>query len=46
MLDANLPPQPYEQGSWGPEAMHDLIAPHSWRLPFARHWREGKVKVV
>ena len=39
MLDANLPVQPYEQGSWGPEAMHDLIAPHRWRLPFARHWR-------
>jgi glucose-6-phosphate 1-dehydrogenase len=23
----------YEQGSWGPEAMHDLIAPRMWFLP-------------
>jgi glucose-6-phosphate 1-dehydrogenase len=24
---------PYEQGTWGPEAMHDLIAPRRWFLP-------------
>ena len=29
----------YAPGSWGPEAMHALIAPHGWRLPFARRWR-------
>ena len=23
----------------GPEAMHDLVKPFGWRLPFARHWR-------
>ena len=30
---------PYFAGSWGPEAMHALIAPYSWRLPFERRWR-------
>ena len=25
--------RPYEVGSWGPEAMHDLIAPRRWHLP-------------
>ncbi|MDQ6785182.1 MAG: glucose-6-phosphate dehydrogenase [Actinomycetota bacterium] len=29
----------YWQGSWGPEAMRQLIAPRSWRLPFERGWR-------
>jgi glucose-6-phosphate 1-dehydrogenase len=23
----------YEQGSWGPEAMHELISPRRWFLP-------------
>ena len=26
-------------GSWGPNAIHQLIAPHAWRLPFERAWR-------
>ncbi len=30
----------YRRGSWGPTGMHQLIAPHSWRLPFERRWRE------
>jgi glucose-6-phosphate 1-dehydrogenase len=34
---------PYEPGSWGPEAIYDLIAPNTWRLPFERRWREAKV---
>jgi glucose-6-phosphate 1-dehydrogenase len=25
--------QPYEPGSWGPEAHHDLITPRRWHLP-------------
>ncbi|MGH2993575.1 MAG: glucose-6-phosphate dehydrogenase [Solirubrobacterales bacterium] len=25
--------QLHEPGSWGPEAIHDLIAPHRWHLP-------------
>ena len=31
---------PYPPGSWGPSTVGGLIAPHSWRLPFARRWRE------
>jgi glucose-6-phosphate 1-dehydrogenase len=30
----------YPQGSWGPEAMRQLIAPRAWRLPFERAWRQ------
>ena len=30
---------PYAPGSWGPNAIHQLIAPHAWRLPFERAWR-------
>ncbi len=35
------PPEvlPYDAGSWGPDAVHDLIAPRTWRLPFRRQWR-------
>jgi glucose-6-phosphate 1-dehydrogenase len=38
------PPEakPYPVGSWGPNAIHQLIAPHAWRLPFERAWREKK----
>jgi len=39
-LLTNPPPvRPYAQGSWGPNAIHQLIAPHAWRLPFERVWR-------
>jgi glucose-6-phosphate 1-dehydrogenase len=42
LLD-NLPPvRPYAAGSWGPNQIHQLIAPHAWRLPFERAWREKK----
>jgi glucose-6-phosphate 1-dehydrogenase len=30
----------YQPGTWGPVAMHALIAPHTWRLPFERAWRQ------
>ncbi|MDV3130127.1 glucose-6-phosphate dehydrogenase [Mycobacterium sp. 21AC1] len=30
----------YPQGTWGPNAIHQLIAPNAWRLPFERTWRE------
>ncbi len=35
------PPEvlPYPPGSWGPQAIHDLVAPNAWRLPFEREWR-------
>jgi glucose-6-phosphate 1-dehydrogenase len=29
------PMHPYPQGSWGPQAALDLVAPNSWRLPEA-----------
>ncbi|MDT5365640.1 MAG: glucose-6-phosphate 1-dehydrogenase [Mycobacterium sp.] len=32
----------YEPGTWGPNAIHQLIAPSAWRLPFERAWREAK----
>ncbi len=31
--------KPYPVGSWGPNAVHQLIVPHAWRLPFEREWR-------
>jgi glucose-6-phosphate 1-dehydrogenase len=33
VLDNPPPVQPYEPGSWGPEAANDLIAPRHWHLP-------------
>jgi glucose-6-phosphate 1-dehydrogenase len=33
------PARPYAPGSWGPNAIHQLIAPYAWRLPFERAWR-------
>jgi glucose-6-phosphate 1-dehydrogenase len=30
----------YTPGSWGPNAIHQLIAPRAWRLPFERAWRD------
>jgi glucose-6-phosphate 1-dehydrogenase len=39
-LLADPPPvRLYPAGSWGPNAIHQLIAPHAWRLPFERTWR-------
>jgi glucose-6-phosphate 1-dehydrogenase len=39
LLEKPSPLHAYAPGTWGPEAMQALIAPHSWRLPFARRWR-------
>ncbi len=42
-LLADPPPvKVYAPGSWGPNAIHQLIAPHAWRLPFERVWREKR----
>lgn len=41
LLNAMPPVRPYEPGTWGPNAIHQLIAPNAWRLPFERSWREG-----
>ena len=39
-LLADPPPvRTYEPGSWGPNAIHQLVAPQAWRLPFERTWR-------
>ena len=45
LLDDPPPVIGYPQGSWGPDEVHDVIAPHRWRLPFERRWRETKVVV-
>ncbi len=40
-LLADPPPAKiYQPGTWGPNAIHQLIAPNAWRLPFERAWRE------
>jgi glucose-6-phosphate 1-dehydrogenase len=39
-LQAAPPPvRLYAPGCWGPNAIHQLIAPRTWRLPFERAWR-------
>jgi glucose-6-phosphate 1-dehydrogenase len=43
LLDAPHPVRPYAPGSWGPNAIHQLIAPNTWRLPFERAWRDPNV---
>jgi glucose-6-phosphate 1-dehydrogenase len=40
LLEAPPPVRLYAPGSWGPNAIHQLIAPHAWRLPFERAWRD------
>ena len=34
------PVRAYPAGTWGPNAVHQLIAPKAWRLPFERSWRK------
>src|SRR5271170_2742299 len=40
LLETPPPVRSYEPGSWGPNAIHQLVAPHGWRLPFERVWRD------
>jgi glucose-6-phosphate 1-dehydrogenase len=40
LLNQPPPVRFYDPGSWGPNAIHQLIAPHAWRLPFERAWRD------
>src|SRR5690625_939551 len=42
LLDDPPPVRGYDIGSWGPNAIHQLIAPHAWRLPFDRAWRGSR----
>ena len=39
LLDDPSPVRAYPPGTWGPNAVHQLIAPRGWRLPFERQWR-------
>jgi glucose-6-phosphate 1-dehydrogenase len=41
LLENPPPVRPYAPGSWGPNAIHQLIAPDAWRLPFERGWRKS-----
>jgi glucose-6-phosphate 1-dehydrogenase len=34
--------QPYPPGSWGPDSIHDLIAPRHWHLPDGRFEPDGE----
>jgi len=40
LIDNPPPVRPYAKGTWGPNQIHQLIAPRAWRLPFERKWRE------
>jgi glucose-6-phosphate 1-dehydrogenase len=40
LLEAAPPVRLYTPGTWGPNVIHSLIAPHAWRLPFERAWRD------
>ena len=40
LLDNPPEVQLYKRGTWGPKAMHNLVTPFGWRLPFERAWRE------
>jgi glucose-6-phosphate 1-dehydrogenase len=33
LLEAPPPLSSYPPGSWGPDGLHDLIAPRAWHLP-------------
>ncbi len=39
LLESPPPVRLYSPNSWGPKSVHQLIAPHAWRLPFERAWR-------
>lgn len=40
LLESPPPVRLYPEGSWGPKSIHQLVAPHAWRLPFERAWRD------
>ena len=40
LLESPPPVRLYPAGSWGPKSIHQLVAPHAWRLPFERAWRD------
>lgn len=44
LLQDPPPVKMYQQGTWGPNAIHQMIAPNAWRLPFEREWREKHIR--
>jgi glucose-6-phosphate 1-dehydrogenase len=46
LLENPPPVKPYAPGSWGPNAIHQLIAPSAWRLPFERAWRGRRAEAA
>ena len=42
LIEDPPPVKQYQPGTWGPNSIHQLIAPNAWRLPFERAWREKK----
>lgn len=40
LLDNPPVVRPYAEGTYGPNQIHQLVAPHTWRLPFERKWRD------
>ncbi|UFS61272.1 glucose-6-phosphate dehydrogenase [Subtercola endophyticus] len=42
LLEDPPPVRTYAPGTWGPNAIHQLVAPNAWRLPFERAWRPSK----
>jgi glucose-6-phosphate 1-dehydrogenase len=40
LLERPHPVRTYSPGSWGPQSIYQLVAPHAWRLPFERAWRD------
>jgi glucose-6-phosphate 1-dehydrogenase len=40
LIESPPPVRLYAPGSWGPKSIHQLVAPHAWRLPFERAWRD------
>src|SRR6202166_240782 len=40
LLEAPPPVRLYPPGAWGQKSIHQLVAPHPWRLPFERAWRD------
>jgi glucose-6-phosphate 1-dehydrogenase len=39
LIDNPPPVEIYKPDTWGPGSIEGLIAPRTWRLPFARAWR-------
>jgi glucose-6-phosphate 1-dehydrogenase len=40
LLESPPPVKVYAPDSWGPQSIYQLVAPHAWRLPFERAWRD------